>query len=43
MKIYFINKNRTKFNKVLEKLKESNVILNKDSLNLIKFWLEGEI
>ncbi|EJO5347332.1 hypothetical protein NRP93_001410 [Clostridium botulinum] len=42
MKIYFINKNRTKFNKVLEKLKESNIILNRDSLNLIKFWLEGE-
>ncbi|MGO5090933.1 tetratricopeptide repeat protein [Clostridium sp. LCP25S3_F10] len=43
MKIYFINKNRTKFNKVLRKLRESNIILNRDSLNLIKFWLEGEI
>ncbi len=42
MKIYFINKNRAKFDEVLKKLKESNIALNKDSLDLIKFWEEGE-
>lgn len=42
MKMCFIKKNKTMFNSELQKLRESNVILSKDTLKLIRFWLEGE-
>lgn len=39
LEIYYKNKNKDQFNKTLLDLEESEIILDKDSLKVLKFWV----